>query len=183
MWAANPDGKIFRYREIYHTGRTVAEHCKHIREVCKLNKEPIPTIVVCDHDAEDRATFSNEMGMHTVPAFKQVSPGVQAVQQRLKIGLDSKPRLFFLRDSLVERDETLFAKKLPVCTEEEIVSYVWPKNDSGASVKEAPVKEHDHGMDAMRYIVCNIDRISYDAARVVTVDFPNDPRAYEISPI
>ncbi len=183
MWAADPDGHIFRYREIYHTGRTVAEHCVRIKEVCKRYKEPLPAIIVCDHDAEDRATFTNEMGLMTVPAFKQVSPGVQAVQERLKDGLDGKPGLYFLRDSLVERDESLFARKLPVCTEDEIVSYVFPKNDTGKLVKEAPVKENDHGMDAVRYIVCNIDRIAYDPARVVTVSFPNDPGAYQISPV
>jgi phage terminase large subunit len=43
-----------------------------------------------------------------------------------------------------------------VCTEEEFDSYVWPKGVDGKPVKEEPVKEHDHGLDALRYLVASL---------------------------
>jgi hypothetical protein len=41
----------------------------------------------------------------------------------------------------------------PTSTQEEIGGYVW--ND--ATKKEEPVKEHDHGVDAARYMVMRFD--------------------------
>jgi hypothetical protein len=34
---------------------------------------------------------------------------------------------------------------------------VWPKTADGRPVKEAPVKENDHGCDALRYGVVYLD--------------------------
>ena len=61
-----------------------------------------------------------------------------------------------MRDSLVERDPKLVAKKKPTCTEEEVDGYIW--NTSGGRRKgEEPVKENDHGLDDTRYLVAHID--------------------------
>jgi phage terminase large subunit len=87
----------------------------------------------------------------TVPAKKTVSDGIQAVQSRLKAAGDGKPRLFILRDS-GERDAQLEDAKRPCSTAEEIVGYIWATNG-----KDAPVKLDDHGMDAMRYVVSELD--------------------------
>jgi phage terminase large subunit len=80
------------------------------------------------------------------------------VQKRLRIAHDGRPRLFFLRDSLVERDSRLSEAKLPTCTEEEITGYVWPQGRDGRPQKEVPVKEFDHGLDAMRYASMYVDQ-------------------------
>ena len=37
------------------------------------------------------------------------------------------------------------------------VFYVWPKGADGRPQKEEPVKEYDHGKDAMRYAVAYAD--------------------------
>ncbi len=71
----------------------------------------------------------------------------------MKLAGDGKPRLYIMRGALVERDDTLEMSHRPVCTEQEFDSYVWPKGADGRSLKEAPVKEHDHGLDALRYAV------------------------------
>jgi hypothetical protein len=67
------------------------------------------------------------------------------------------PRIFFLRDALVERDESLAEAKLPCSTLDEIEGYVWPKGQDGKSVKEVPMDRDNHGMDAMRYACAYVD--------------------------
>lgn len=153
-WAVDPDGRLYRYREIYHTRRLVEDHARRIAELSR--NEPAPVVVVCDHDAEDRATLERHLGIATTPAVKDVSPGLQAVAARLRPAGDGRPRLYFLRDSLDERDPELASAKRPCCTEEEFTSYVWDTR-AGRRKGEAPLKQHDHGMDSLRYVVWGLD--------------------------
>lgn len=148
-WAMDLDGRLYLYREMYMTRRTVRRHAVDIRQWSE-GEEYVFT--VADHDAEDRETLAEE-GIYTLPAIKDVTTGIQAVQERLKVQGDGKPRLFVMRDSLVEVDEALREDTKPYCTEQEFDSYVWPKGQDGKAVKEQPVKLFDHGMDAMRYLV------------------------------
>lgn len=159
-WAIDPDGRAYRYHEIYRTQRLVEDHAKDILKVTL--GEPRPVAIICDHDAEDRATLERHLGMYTMPAKKAVSAGIQAVASRLKVVGDGKPRLFMVRDSLVDRDLTLDEKKLPLCSEEEIDAYVWDTSNGtkkDAKKGEQPVKKDDHGMDAMRYMVAQLDLV------------------------
>ncbi|PXY27421.1 phage terminase large subunit [Prauserella muralis] len=159
FWAEDPDGRLWRYREIYHTRRLVEDHARQILKLVAPGgrwKEPKPRAIVCDHDAEDRATLERHLGMSTVAAKKDVTPGIEAVATRFRRAGDGKPRLMLMRDSLVERDADLDARELPTCTEEEIPGYVWDVQD-GKPPKEQPVKENDHGCDAMRYVVAERD--------------------------
>lgn len=156
-WAIDHNGALYRYREIYRTNRIVEDHA---RDVLRLSSgEPLPVAVVCDHDLEDRMTFERYTGWETTPATKgpgSVVMGCQAVMQRLRRGADGRPRLFFLRDSLVERDPDLEAARKPCCTEEEFESYIWDTRQ-GRRKGDEPVKENDHGMDACRYMVWGMD--------------------------
>lgn len=153
-WAEDPDGRLYRYREIYGTRRLVEDHARDIRHYSQwgaVNGEPLPRAIICDHDAEDRATLDKHLGLMTMPAHKSVSDGIQAVAARWRPAGDGKPRLFLLRDSLVARDPYLVEAKQPTCTEEEVESYIWDTR------KEQPVKDHDHGLDALRYVVAHRD--------------------------
>lgn len=152
-WAMDGDGRLYRYRELYRTQRLVADHAG---DIAKYSAGETYTATVADHDAEDRATL-HAHGIPTIPAFKAVGVGIQAVQDRLRPAGDGRPRLFLLRDSLVSRDERLVEAKKPVCTEQEIDGYVWEKSADGRPVKEAPVKVDDHGCDAMRYACAYAD--------------------------
>jgi PBSX family phage terminase large subunit len=185
-WAEDPDGRLYLYREIYKTRTLVEDHAKRILRAvtkcvscCKTRSrgshdcwaceqcvkqwtEPKPRAVICDHDAEDRATLERHLDMSTVAADKQVKPGLEAVQTRTRLAGDGKPRIFVLADSLVERDEALADAKKPTCTEEEIPGYVWDPGTVAARAaekppKEQPLKENDHGADAMRYVVAERD--------------------------
>ena len=148
LWfAADNDDRLYLYREIYHTQRTVKTHCETINKFT----EPIEQ-TICDHDAEDRATLE-ENGIPNIAANKTVSVGIQKVQERLAIADDEKPRIFIMRDSIVEIDQSLVEAKKPWCTEQEISDYVWANKAN----KEEPVKENDHGCDGIRYGVMYLD--------------------------
>lgn len=151
-WAEDHDGNLYLYREIYRTKRTVHEHAQEILSIVTRDGqwiEPRPTKIICDHDAEDRATFQKSIGLANVPAKKTKSDGIQAVQKRFQDG-----RLFLLRSAVVGRDPELEDQKKPTSTLDEIVGYVW---DMKNGVKEEPLKVDDHGMDAMRYMVAHLD--------------------------
>lgn len=191
-WAIDPDDRMYLYREIYQTRRTVAEHASEINrltagiepgEWAEISPEDQRRIVqknvpscwkhldkteqdrrlarvevieasIADHDAEDRATLDAH-GIPTIAAKKDVSPGIQAVKERLKLAGDGRARLFLLRGALVEEDQELGKK--PNCTEAEISGYIWSRSEDGKTAKEQPVKVNDHGMDAMRYGVMFAD--------------------------
>jgi PBSX family phage terminase large subunit len=169
-WAEDPDGRLYLYREIFHTKRTVDQHARDILNAVStadpaapddLRKrvwhEPKPRTIVCDHDAEGRVVLARETGIGTTPAIKKVGAGIQVVQQRLRKAGDGKPRIFIMRDSVVRRDQELLDAKRPSCTAEEIVGYVWAKGARGEVLKEEPVKEMDDGMDCVRYIASHRD--------------------------
>jgi phage terminase large subunit len=148
-WALDPDDRMYLYREIYMSGRLVEDHA---RQIVALEQGEAIDWSVSDHDAEDRATLERH-GVYTNPARKEVSPGINAVKQRLRVQEDGKPRLYLMRGALVEEDTRLREAKKPVSTLEEMTGYVWQKSADGRPVKEQPVKLDDHGMDALRYAV------------------------------
>ena len=149
-WAEDPDGVLYCYREIYRTKRLVEDHTAEIlRETAT---EPRPVMVIADHDAEDRATFERKARLVTTAAEKSVSEGIQSVASALKFGADKRAGIYFLEDSLVERDADLAARKLPCSTIEELDGYVWDERQ-GRRRGEEPLKLNDHGCDTMRYLV------------------------------
>jgi phage terminase large subunit len=153
-WAQDPDGRLYRYREIYKSQRLVEDHARQMLDLSK--DEPRPKMILCDHDAEDRATLERHLKMQTCPAQKEKSPGIQAVAARLRKVGDGQPRLFFLRDGLVERDPLLIEQKKPACTEEEFDGYVWDLSNNRRKGEE-PIDKDNHGMDALRYLVAYFD--------------------------
>lgn len=167
-WAIDPDGRMYLYREIFHTKRLVEDHARNILKVVTKDGiwiEPKPQKVVCDHDAEGRGTLTKHLGISTVAANKRVLEGIQTTQARLRPAKDGKPRLFIMRDSVIETDEELRDTSQPASTYEEIAGYTWLTGPDGRATKEAPVKEHDDGMDAMRYAVMSVERPSIPKMR------------------
>ena len=148
LWVAvDDDGRLYVYRQIYKTKTIVEDHAKEIKRVSRWGQpggDPLPREIICDHDAEDRATLERHLGLMTMPAYKSVSDGIQAVASRFRPAGDGKPRLMILLDSLVERDRDLAADKKPTCTEEEPEGYIWDTRQ-GMKKGEHPVKDEDDG--------------------------------------
>lgn len=179
-WAMDHDGRLYLYREIYMTRRTVKVHADQIQRLTagatledwqhwtpvekaeRLKKGERIEATVADHDAEDRATLKQE-GIATVPAKKEIGVGIQAVEGRLELVGDEgmtprqRGRLFVMRGALVELDVALDEEKKPTSTAAEFPAYVWPKGVDGKPKKEVPVDEDNHGMDCVRYMVRHVD--------------------------
>jgi len=183
-YAIDPDGRLVCYREIYKTKKLVADHCIDIHIASgwfhllpkshpRYNSrpaewaDPMPREVICDHDAEDRATFERHSGLYTTPAHKGVSDGIQAVAARLRPAGDGIPRLRYFRNLLIERDMDLAQAKKPTSGLEEFDVYVWKRDASGA--KDEPVKENDHSLD------CDGCMVAAEDVKPSTVSYYRSP--------
>ena len=171
-WAEDGDGRLFRFREIYMTRQLVEDTAKMIAgsETITPEKDGQPAVMerisetICDHDAEDRATLEKHLRQLgctaplTKKADKRVQAGIQAVQLRLRKAGDGRARLFLLQGALTHSpDKLLLEAGKPTSTEEEVATYRWHSDATGRANKEEPVKEDDHGMDTMRYMVMRLD--------------------------
>lgn len=140
LWGAvDGDGRIWIYRELYERGRRADELAPRILSA----EDGISDTVADPEDAEARAVLESA-GLHTRAADKRVIPGIQAVQMRLAKALDGRPRLM-----VSSRCVNLI---------NEFYEYRWEEHRDGRDDKEVPRKEHDHAMDAMRYMVMHVDR-------------------------
>lgn len=178
-WRVSSDDRWYLQRQVYMTHRTVAEHAKQMIEIHQRLGLPLPIRAVCDHDAEDSATL-RAAGIITTPAYKARLRGQQEVWAKFPhadpadaTGETMTPcRVHFCTDALVERDPSRSQAGLPCCTVDEFGGYVWA---SGA--KEDMSKNEDHGMDEMRYAMCDglAERtVRVDLSRVVAPVADND---------
>jgi phage terminase large subunit len=163
-WAIDPDGRAYLYAEQHMTRMLVEDHAAETLRLVTDEQghwtEPHPRSVICDHDAEDRATLERHLGLSTIPAVKGVADGIQAVGARLKRAGDGKPRLFVLRDSLARRDPELVSAGKPTWLAEEISGYVWAEpraTGTVVSAKERPHKVDDDACDCCRYLCAELD--------------------------
>jgi hypothetical protein len=140
------------------TRRTVAAHIPAIKAM--IGSRQIEAIIA-DHDAEDRATL-RENGLTTIAAKKDISVGIQTMQERLKIQGDGKPRLYVCEDACIEYDKELYREYPgdlhPCCTEHEFAVYAFPPSKGGKSDKEDPMDLNNHGLDAARYMAMRLAR-------------------------
>jgi PBSX family phage terminase large subunit len=135
LWIAfDEDNRAYIYREHYQRKRLIKEHAAIIN---KYNDLPKYDYTVSDHDSQDQAELV-EHGIYTINADKNVSQGIQKISNRLKIQGDEKPRLFIFENC--------------INTIKEISQYSWKEG------KEEPIKENDHTMDIIRYIIMKEDK-------------------------
>jgi len=171
-WAVDPDGAAVLVQEIHKSGTLVEDHARKIRELCGWGAiDPLtgraqkyagpevkgwlakrPSIILCDHDAEDRATLERHIGIPTRPANKNVKDGLQVTAARFRLDGQGRPRIKFMRDAGRVRDVEREEQSKPTSTVAEIPGYVW--NGKG---KEEPVKEDDDGCDMTRYAMMELD--------------------------
>lgn len=159
-WAVDPDNRMYLIREIHQKQVLVEDHARRIKAILEENRETegMPFAVVCDHDAEDRATLTKHLGLPTVAARKAVSRGLQLTDARMRPAGDGKPRLMVVRDCTIGRDLVAEAAKTTRGFLKEVNGYVWEMTRGADGIpRETPVKLNDHAMDAGRYAVCHLD--------------------------
>lgn len=150
-YARSPDDSLYMFREIYHSERRYKDHAEHIERLTSDDWNVTKT--VADHEAEGRETL-NRHGVNTVNADKSVSDGIMAVKSRLALDDRGQSDLYFMEGARVHRpDPQLLMDERPLKTVDEIAGYNWEEDEE----EDIPIKEDDHGMDAMRYLVYTID--------------------------
>lgn len=165
-WIENPEtGCLVLNQQIYVTGNMVEDLARHIKDMTA--HKYIPRAVICDHDAEDRKVFEKHTLYPTLPAYKHIQVGIQAVQSRMEPNWKGTglPGILMIRDSLCQADPVLVGAGSPTCVEQEIDGYVWDKKHNlqvNSRKDELPVDKDNHGMDALRYIVAFIDNLAED---------------------
>lgn len=169
QWAIDPDGTMWLEKELYITQTLVEDAWRMILDAITMQdgvtwKYPKPDWIVCDHDAEDRATFERHSGLRTTAAIKNVSGGIQAMQQRIRMRRNGRPGLVVCRDSPIHVDPKLKDRELPTCFAQEITGYVWKPKPATSVVSatdkptpDEPLKVNDHAMDTARYVVAQLD--------------------------
>ncbi len=139
LWGAiDHDGRLYIYDEHYQPRTLMKDHASAI-----WNRPGNYAWTVADHDAQDNAELRAE-GINTKNAKKDVILGLQKVKARMKVHGDGYPRLF-----VCKRCKNVIR---------EFGSYRWPETRATGNDKEEPMKENDHAMDAIRYMVMEMDR-------------------------
>jgi PBSX family phage terminase large subunit len=156
MWTVDPDGRLILYKHIYFTQRLVEDHAETVKQIRLELQDPAPREIICDWDAEGRATLERHLGMQTTQATKHIAEGIQAVQSRLKVQPDGLPRLLVMRDSLVEYDDNLKVTGRPTDGPGERPGYVWDQRNNRRK-GELPIDKDNHFMDMERYLVAHFD--------------------------
>ena len=138
LWGAvDYDGRLYVYDEHYQANMLIADHASAIKRRPGVFKSD-----VADHDAQERAELDDN-GIPTRPAKKDVALGIQRVAERLVVRADGYPRLF-----ISTKCENLIR---------EIARYAWEERKPDKPVKEEPKKVEDHAVDALRYMVMELD--------------------------
>lgn len=188
LWALDNDERMYLELEIYVTKELVRDIMISVMERIGWRRKPgadlddiddllesymaweplpgaypWPEAIVCDWDAEGRATIEQVVGMRTTAAYKDIDHGIQAVAERIAIAGDGIARIFILENSLIAadgpgEDPRLVEQLKPTSTRSEMPGYVWDEK-SGLKGKEKPLDKNNHGCDQMRYAVCWADNI------------------------
>lgn len=167
-------GTVFLHRELYHTELRVDQAADIIRS---HSPGIVPFALICDHDAEDRATLEKNLGFHTLPAFKFIHPGIQVVQNRLR--LDNPryvggPGFYVMEKANLITDKKLTERHKPTCTEEEFDMYEWNTGQIALDkYKDEPIDKDNHGMDGVRYGLSFIDDAALDPQEMVRYEAMN----------
>jgi phage terminase large subunit len=164
------DGRLYLLREIYRTQRT---DDWWLAQALQLDQEFHIEQWVGDPSQPAYIRKFNEAGLNMIPAENALLPGITAMQSRLQVQGDGRPRFYVYEYALKERDELRDEAHQPVWFEGEINEYVWPKSKDGQAVKEVPVKVNDHSLDTSRYVVMYLDsggaahESDYDTAEAI----------------
>jgi len=128
------DGRVHIAREFYKRGVLQADY---VAQAAEWNEEKRPHVVAVDAAAAGLIADMRNMGIPAQSAKGRVLDGIGLVQSRLMVQGDGRPRL------------TVDPSCVNVINEFE--SYIWKPE------KDEPIKENDHALDALRYLLTLTD--------------------------
>lgn len=153
VYALDGDGRAYMVYELYRTQRDIdwwIERAKQVKQQFGVEQ------FVCDPAEPSYIEQFNKYGLPAIGAINDIAPGISALQSRLKLAGDGRPRFYVYEYALRERDESRDQAHRPCSFTQEVDAYVWPKSKDGAPVKEVPVKVDDHACDAARYMAMHL---------------------------
>ena len=138
------DNNFYVFDEYYKTDDTFKNHAQKILAKKWQRAKPTRSSTDymgqwCDPSAKQAILEFGNYGLYLNPANNDVQVGINRISSLLKPqGATMKPRLYILSH----------------CTNliREFQMYEWEKNREGYNKKEAPKKENDHALDALRYV-------------------------------
>lgn len=141
LWAAlDPtDDTLHIYREHYQAGLQTQRHGELLNELSR--GERIQWTVADPEDKQGRMTLVLDCEIETLPAYKAVREGIDAVAERLLPDVEGRPHLV-IHDCCVNLIR-------------ELEQYRWSTGE-----KEQPLKRDDHAVDALRYLVLMLKRLT-----------------------
>ena len=133
LWNKGIDGIWYCIREYYHSGRETKQKSGSAYAddfEAWLDGTAIQGVII-DPAATSFAAELNERGYKTIKAANEVTDGIR------------------LTMSLLNRGKIMFSRS---CTDtiKEFASYIWDVKAADRG-EDAPVKQHDHAMDAVGY--------------------------------
>ncbi|MCA9774007.1 MAG: terminase family protein [Myxococcales bacterium] len=139
LWLArDPDGGWWVTDEHYRARALTAEHVGAI-----LRRPGRFRATFADPSARQLIEDLRSRGIAARPADNDLRRGLQLVAEKLKVQGDGAPRLRVFRTC--------------VATIREFERYRYP-DDADGTAPEAPLKEDDHAMDALRYAIASVER-------------------------
>lgn len=154
-WVQDKDGRLYMVAENYRTQMLIEDV---IGVALQFQRHFGIRAFYADPSEPAYIKQAREAGLRIREANNDVHDGIQAVQARLPVPQDGKPRMALYRAARFhDPDPLLEDKHKPTCTAEEFDSYVWAKVQSTDTTKEDPRKQDDHGLDALRYCVIGVD--------------------------
>jgi len=141
LWLAkDKDDNWYVYREYYQSQTGIQDHIRAIKLFSK-GEQYVETWA----DPEDAASRSEmrKTGIKTKTARKDITRSIELVQSKFKVKENGKPSLF------------IFKTCRNTCRE--IPAYHYPKGTSSNNPKDIPVQKDDHTIDALRYVLYNVD--------------------------
>ena len=157
LWGFCGEGNAYLVRQLYMSQRPLADWW--IPKIKAVNEREIDTeiarlrAIVCDSAEPEKIDTMLKEGLPAMKANKDIILGLDTVRMRLKPGPDKKPAMFIVDDSLHEVDPLLADSYAPMQLQDEVESYVWDKDKDDRNHRELPVKNCDHAMDCMRYVM------------------------------
>jgi hypothetical protein len=132
------DDVLWIVDEIYRARMTDDEL---IRKIWPLSEKYQTDRFWCDPSAPQSIEKMRRADLRASPAVNNLNPGIRAVAARIRTG----------RLRVSRRCRKLIA---------EAELYHCPEDDeTTAQRKDQPIKENDHALDALRYLICGMDRV------------------------
>ncbi len=157
VWGIDGDGRMYLVHEVYRTRKTIdfwITKAKALRDRFNIDT------FVCDPAEPSYIQQFREAGLIVQPGFNDITPGIQAVSQRLKPQADDRPRLYLIEGANEDREDGLSEKGEPAGLADEMAAYSWTKTPEGKPNKEEPEDKNNHAADAARYAVAYLDDLA-----------------------